>query len=266
MAVDLASATTCGNHPRRLATARGALVGHPHARGSDREAAAEPGGGRGVPLPRRSATSGSRSAARRLRATSTPAGSSPPSPQPADPGLPRLALAARAAAAGARALRHALGGGERRLHGDQPPARPDGRGGASLAALAALDRQLLERRRQPHHREDLRLGGDRLLHPARPAHDARTCPLWVRRGAIVPAVAFVALARRSSCCSGGGARSSSSGWLVRWLPERFGRARASASRARWSTACACSGDPALVARGVRRLARCSGSFRSCRAG
>ena len=57
MARDLASATTCGNHRLSPGHCPGPVLGHPHARGSDRQAAAEPGGGRGVPLPRRSATS-----------------------------------------------------------------------------------------------------------------------------------------------------------------------------------------------------------------
>ena len=122
----------------------------------------------------------------------------------------------------ATSLRHALGGGERRLHGDQPAAGPDGRGRATLAAVAPLARQLLERRRQPDHREDLRLGGDRVLHPARPAHDARTCRIWVRtrrhragRGVRRPAPSLVVLLwwRGEQFVEGR---------LVRWLPERVG--------------------------------------------
>ena len=126
--------------------------------------------------------------------------------------------------------------------------------------------QLLERRRQPDHREDLRLGGDRLLHPARAAHDARTCPTWVRRGAVVPGRRVRRARGRSSCCSGGGASGSSSGWVVRWLPERFG-ARVRRRRALpWSTACACSGDPRARRARCSSSRSCSGSFPSCRAG
>ena len=138
----------------------------------------------------------------------------------------------------------ALGGGERGVHGDQPPAGPDGRGRASLAAVAAYVRQLLERRRQPHRREDLRLGGDRLLHPARAAHDARTCRTGCGPGrSCRPWRSW--RSRRWSCCSGGAASSSSSAGWSRWLPERFGAACSAVARS-LVDGMRVLGDPRLV--------------------
>ena len=52
--------------------------------------------------------------------------------------LPRLALAARAAAARAHPARPPVGGDGGRLHGDQPAAGAARRGGAAVAAVAAL--------------------------------------------------------------------------------------------------------------------------------
>ena len=133
---------------------------------------------------------------------------------------------------------HALGGGERRLHGDQPAARPDGRGGAPVAAVAALDVSFSN------------VVGNLIVEKTVDSAvivfyillgllTTENLPVWVRRGAAVPAVGFVALAlarRAALVARRGGRRALGRALAAGALPH----AGSSAWRAPWSTACASS--------------------------